>query len=280
MGNSWWNAFSSGHGCTALPLQWIPADTSKRIDTGRRSFQRRGRRLWISLHLRLLNGAQPAEAEWVLLPSRSANHATVLGGSLFRARGDHDCRRVGDNRRRAGHYNSALFGIVGNALLLQGWTCSPAICNGPLWTVGVEVFYYAIAPLFISARPWVFALMICVSAIAGIYLNGDIWNMRWGCTGSRWHGHGLAVSTGTGTVRDDHGCARSRELLLRPIRTFRSGVRYGRFQRGSDDRRAAHSCVQVSPPPLLYLGELSYPLYVLHWPTIVGLIACAGYRIR
>ena len=94
--------------------------------------------------------------------------------------------------------------FVGNALLLQGWICSPAICNGPLWTVGVEVFYYAIAPLFISARPWVFALMICVSAIAGIYLNGDIWNMRWGCAalalawpwfgGFHWYRHRAATT--------------------------------------------------------------------------------------
>ena len=47
--------------------------------------------------------------------------------------------------------------FVGNALLLQGWACTTVSCDGPLWTISVEAFYYGIAPLLRSARPW----MLC-----------------------------------------------------------------------------------------------------------------------
>jgi peptidoglycan/LPS O-acetylase OafA/YrhL len=170
-----------------------------------------------------------------------------------------------------------LWPFVGNALLLQGWICGPLICDGPLWTLSLEAFYYAIAPLLSRANPWTLCLLVWISAAAAFRCKQSIWNMRWGYTelvmawtwllGFHWY-------------RQRKGTTFVLVLVM--------GCFFGRFGAFdlSDVTIVFSAAVLMAAPtipvplplrtPLLYLGELSYPLYIFHWPTIVGLFALRG----
>jgi peptidoglycan/LPS O-acetylase OafA/YrhL len=167
--------------------------------------------------------------------------------------------------------------FVGNVLLLQGWACMTVSCDGPLWTISVEVFYYAIAPLLRSARPWMLCGLIWTCAIAAVLCKQNNWPLRWGYATLM-----LAWAWFAGFYWYRHRKGTTLVLLLV------MGCFFGRF--GTYDLADvtivfAAAVLAVAPSiavprllrsPLLYLGELSYPLYIFHWPTTVGLFALRG----
>ncbi len=52
--------------------------------------------------------------------------------------------------------------LIGNAFFLQTFLVKPVSFDRPVWSLAVEVSYYALAPLLVSFRPgWVLLLMTC-----------------------------------------------------------------------------------------------------------------------
>ncbi len=169
--------------------------------------------------------------------------------------------------------------FAGNALLLQLWICAPVPCNGPLWTISAEAFYYLIAPLLRWAKPWMLCLLIWISATAQFLCRTSFLETRWGFAtlmmawawvgGFYWYGHRKGTT-----------------MVLLVV----MGCWFGRFKYSdmADVTIVFSAAVMIAAPriallrlcraPLLYLGELSYPLYVFHWPTIVGLVGLRGVK--
>jgi peptidoglycan/LPS O-acetylase OafA/YrhL len=122
------------------------------------------------------------------------------------------------------------------------------------------------------ARPWMLCLLLWMSMIGAYHCRGTLYLMSgypmlalawaWLC-GFYWYGH----RRGTTMILFLAVCAffgRSPNSLAAVTIALAASVLI-----------AAPSIPvpRVLRAPLLYLGELSYPLYLFHWPTLVGLFA-------
>lgn len=163
---------------------------------------------------------------------------------------------------------------LGNGLLLQGFAVTTMPFNPALWSLSVEVFYYALAPLFLllSLR-WSFVLMgltfayFCLPILGvkaefffGYEAFRHVWAWLFGFHFARlsaqpWSWLALAVSLGAvclhPTSRNDHLSIVTGALVVlvflcaRRIEV-RGGLRWI-FQ---------------------FLGDVSYPLYLFHIPLL------------
>lgn len=155
---------------------------------------------------------------------------------------------------------------------LQGWTIQPLRINMPLWSLSFEVFYYVLTPLFARLRPWMLCCLIVISASrfwyqpmeSGMLLYGDgMLGLAWSwLAGFYWYRY---RTEWTRIVVMALGClfAVQKFLVLAPVT-----IAVGWCFVTSAGSLPIHRRLRV---PLLYLGELSYPLYALHWPAVVGL---------
>jgi len=168
-----------------------------------------------------------------------------------------------------------LWEFAGNTLLLQGWVTTSLTINGPLWSLSVEGFYYAIAPLLKALRPWMFCLLIWVSAAAACAADQHVWLMKWGYAmlvlawawigGFYWYRH---RKSSTSLLLFAIGCVMPR--LLRMPDFAELTIVFTIATLIAAPTLPLHRTLRA---PLLYLGELSYPLYVFHWPAIIGMFA-------
>ncbi|MBS0658347.1 MAG: acyltransferase [Verrucomicrobia bacterium] len=173
---------------------------------------------------------------------------------------------------------------AGNALLLQGFACATMPFNPPLWSLSVEVFYYALAPLFLLLpRPVAVGSMALTFAyfclpIAGVraefFYGYDAFRHLWawllGFYFAEWSRHRLgwiALTVGLGAVclhptslSDRLSCVTALLVVL----AFRFGAR----REVSDATRRR----------LLFLGDLSYPLYLFHVPLLTVAWTFLGIR--
>jgi peptidoglycan/LPS O-acetylase OafA/YrhL len=171
---------------------------------------------------------------------------------------------------------------LGNALLLQTFLVKPMAFDGPVWSLAVEVSYYVAAPLLLRLDRHVLLGVLALSALAYIAPRHDDWGPVYFAF-SRLNALIFAWAWLMGFLL--HG-ARQRGL---PVLFAVAGAGFIALNPFNNPEAlapvtflAALGCVvaagTVSPAwqvprwgrrVLLYLGDLSYPLYLIHFPALI-----------
>jgi peptidoglycan/LPS O-acetylase OafA/YrhL len=171
------------------------------------------------------------------------------------------------------------FSLIANFLFLQGWIVQRLMFNAPLWSISIEIFFYLLAPIFARFRLRLLVVLILISAIVFCTVQPDYWKPYWG--GGMLQ---LAWPWVAGFV-----LYRNRDELPRLMIVGLCCVLTVAKLENAAAGTATISVLIICSAPLIplsrfvqnvlnYLGELSYPLYVIHWPTILGIYAL--YNIR
>jgi peptidoglycan/LPS O-acetylase OafA/YrhL len=162
-----------------------------------------------------------------------------------------------------------------NVFFLQGILSITITYNGPLWTIGVEAILYLLAPLLSKSRLWVFLLLISLSMTTFLFYPKDF---LFGYTALRyswpWIIGFLSVSVNQhrfkliialliiGTVVTAFAKADAPETL--------SWVTFSAVSITIILINIySFSIPKFSQKILDFLGELSYPIYLLHFPVYI-----------
>ena len=166
---------------------------------------------------------------------------------------------------------------IGNSLLLQTFLVKPMSFNTPLWSLSVEVFFYLCAPLFVRlpAR-WIFALIIISLAcfmlpqredFGTVYyvlskFNALRYMWAWLLGFMLWHYKSKAISIFSivcGSVVFFH--EHTTEIFS--IATYLIAII-------SILVSPYISTKTLSLSSWHFLGEISYPLYLFHYPVLIA----------
>lgn len=177
--------------------------------------------------------------------------------------------------------------LAGNFVFLQGFLYRPLSTNAPLWTLSVEVFCYIFAPVFVRLHSGVLLALVGISAIAfgifprlglpfysGLLYGGPAVFLLWAWLGgfvfySKRHAPAYQFAlVGLGALLFSLNSVFNTKLAIFTFVASTLVVVY------CDRLPLRGPALRV----LNYLGELSYPLYVLHYPVLV--IAYAVLQIR
>lgn len=197
----------------------------------------------------------------------------LVGGPLLQGAGGHYAEAPGTRE------------FLGNAFLLQPMLVRPMLSIGQNWSLGVEAVFYALTPLFarLSGR-WI---GICALVSAFLYAwhgAGKFaiypWLAPWAGTGSPFYfawffllGWALRLYPGPMApfwVAGAAGLFAANTLSVSPAAgggVLVAATGFLLLQNGQ---------IQLSPRwsrASAYLGDLSYPLYMVHYPLIWLLIA-------
>jgi len=177
--------------------------------------------------------------------------------------------------------------LLGNMFFLDGFVCHWLISNGPVWTLAIEVFFYILAPLFHRMKtPLLLAIIV---GSGGLYYLHDRFHVDM-LTNAR---HGLAAAMLAwawllGFVFYRHRSEWWAQVTLIGLGTFllsrfcEGGLYYALVM------YSVSMFVIITAPGLTltprwrkyltYGGELSYPLYILHYAVLVLLAASGIHR--
>ena len=175
--------------------------------------------------------------------------------------------------------------VVGNLLLVQNLVCRPMDTNLPVWTLGVEVALYGLAPLLAAWRPrGVLGLAVASGLAYAVYPRlglGELYQLRFGLPllllAWAWLGGFLLHRAGTSAVAgwvvalvggalmaENHCGARAVAVFVAVVGVVAVA---GRVPVNRSVGRV-----------LDYLGDLSYPLYLFHLPTFLLAYSIMGVR--
>lgn len=178
----------------------------------------------------------------------------------------------------------SAFQFIANALCLQG-TVAPAMsANLPLWSLGAEVVYYALTPFFFRLRSRVLLGIVGVSAL--LYVMHSVPATHFGT--DRYPGESYGISALCLVWAWLAGFLLWRHSKDDWPRWLLLGL--GATLIGFDDTQNYHFSVAVYvaaalivihagsirvpvrlAPWLTYLGDLSFPLYLVHYPILMVL---------
>jgi peptidoglycan/LPS O-acetylase OafA/YrhL len=168
--------------------------------------------------------------------------------------------------------------LAGNLVFLQTFLVQPIRANGPRWTLAVEVFCYLFAPLLLSLKARNLFALMCVSLLAYLVfpkLHLDFYSaLRWGLPvlflGWAWLA-GFALYRQRAEV--------SFALLIIFLGTFALCANQIGLTRFAPFTFVLSVAVLTQSPRIRlpdviakvlgYAGELSYPLYIIHFPALV-----------
>lgn len=176
--------------------------------------------------------------------------------------------------------------IIGNLLLLENFVFLPLSTNSIVWSIAVEVFCYLLAPLFAKMTTRFLVAILSLSAVAFIiypflglpYFTSLryglpslflTWAWLLGFVFYRHQTHPVAIAS----------------LIVLPLTLL--GINSpGTTSSGIITVSLVAFVIAIAPylklSPLVahifdFLGDVSYPLYLLHIPTFIALW-CAGLR--
>ncbi len=171
--------------------------------------------------------------------------------------------------------------VVGCIFLLQGFFIKVPWANSPLWTLSIEVFYYLFAPLFKRTPLVVLSILIAVSG--AVYWTG--WHPNW--DGPTWSYARQLYGFSAGAflwawllgfafyfARDS--AAAQVALVCVPVFLICRNNQLGGYYAPLTLAAVAMVMINARRFPLdkgvakflNYLGDLSYPLYLVHVPSI------------
>lgn len=173
---------------------------------------------------------------------------------------------------------------IGNFFLLQTFVVKPIPFDGPVWSLSVEAFFYLIAPLLLRLRRTVLIAIVVVSAICYVLPEREgcgyayYFVSRFNALKYLWCwlvGFLLWRDAGPTITLLAVACA---PLMLAPAtRSPLCIVTYG------VSVAAIFLSSRLRVPARLrsvldYLGDLSYPMYLFHLPTLILVYAACGVR--
>jgi peptidoglycan/LPS O-acetylase OafA/YrhL len=205
-----------------------------------------------------------ARRAWRVLPIYYATMALSLLPYLF---------IEGAPRFRVRLEDWTISEVAGSLLFLQCFLTDKIPIFGPSWTLAIEWWFYMLAPLFIRASPWVIALLISISlvfqqvALAHGYF--PVHAFRWGIpalmllwawlSGFLFHrvrGWSAVLLVLVGYYAVSRFVDRSPVAYL--IASFAVVV-----------AKTLPPMPRVLATCLNYLGDLSYPIYLIHVPLLI-----------
>lgn len=160
--------------------------------------------------------------------------------------------------------------MIGNLVAPPGHLCLVPTLNLPLWSLGCEIVFYALAPLLFRAPGWMLVLLALISARAYMsplvneWLHGAptlcfLWSWLLGFVLHARRTPALLVAAGLSACL----------LGWHPL------VRYAKFSIVAQYIGTLFLLTVSWLPPLGlfadYLGAISFPLYLVHFPVIVYL---------
>ena len=182
----------------------------------------------------------------------------------------------------------SIWDFVGGAFLLQGLLTHLVVTLGPSWTLGLEAQLYALAPLLKRLRTGMLLGLAAASLLAFVNYSRlthvDLTDMRWG-EGTAF----LAWAWILGFVFYRHRDALWAKALLTGAALLGACVHVGgignfgpltvgitvfallhgkQMDHGGQMENGREVETRFTRP-LSYLGDVSYPLYMVHWPVMV-----------
>jgi peptidoglycan/LPS O-acetylase OafA/YrhL len=166
--------------------------------------------------------------------------------------------------------------MLGNLLMLQTFAVKPVQYAMPVWSLAIEVFYYAMTPIFARLpRRWLICI-ICISFVCYALPQHSDWGLAylvaskfnalnylwcWLLGFLLWSDRGLTV-----IILGSIGALQIFCGVITPER-YAIVTYLGSFS-------ALYFSHRFSLPPRLipianYLGDLSYPLYLYHLPLLI-----------
>lgn len=197
--------------------------------------------------------------------------------------------------------------VLGNLFMLQGLLVVVLEANAPIWTLALEEWYYLFAPVFRRCKSWMLAFLILASVTLYVHARELGWVRFAGKTGGISHACFLwAWLIGFFFYRHRNSVRAQMALLLLPVWALKwnelGGARapftllasglvivFGgkilsyaqrlpevivelEYKRG---KVAAIKWIHVRQF-LVFLGNVSYPLYIIHMP-ILYVFKIVGY---
>jgi peptidoglycan/LPS O-acetylase OafA/YrhL len=165
---------------------------------------------------------------------------------------------------------------TGNLLLLQTFVVKPIAFDAPVWSLAIEVFYYALAPLFARlSRNWLLAI-ISISFVCYALPKHADWRFvyfvlsKFNAANYIWCWLlGFLLWRDSGRITIAYAIIGIPQIYFGPytqgpldagtyvltliILMFAADIKLPRFLKPVAD----------------YLGDLSYPLYLLHFPAFI-----------
>lgn len=172
--------------------------------------------------------------------------------------------------------------VVGNLIMMQNLICPPVDSNMLVWTLGIEVICYLLAPAFRSMHTMVLVLLIALSAAAYGWLYPYLVQMGYGHYSTLLWGLPLLMFAWAWIA--GFLLHRYRNSFLVGIAIIALSVLLLKLNRVYNAPHSiaclvgAAAVVTLAPrlrlpravaAVLNYLGDLSYPVYLFHLPTLL-----------
>jgi len=172
---------------------------------------------------------------------------------------------------------------AGNVFLLQTFLVKPIAFNGPVWSLSIEAFFYALAPFLARCKVPPLLAMIAVSSFCYALPSHANWGLVYYVL-SKFNALGYLWCWLLGFVlyRDRSAATLAATALGAFLVVFNENTPEplaGLTYLGSAALLLVNERVRVPTsirPIAEYLGDLSYPLYLYHFPVFIAMTAFLG----
>lgn len=177
--------------------------------------------------------------------------------------------------------------VIGNLVFVQGFLCSTFYTGAQSWSLAVEVWFYAIAPTLRRLSAWIMLSAIAVCAVTwwlnssiGMDFNGPVPGHRWLTYGWAWL-LGFLYYKNRNTVWANILLVVVGIVLLDHYNPFGfpySSSTYIAVALTIAGSRFVGRIPMVATRFMRWLGDVSYPLYIVHLQVLLILMLWSRSR--